>query len=146
MRGVILAAGRGSRLNGGNGDMPKCLVTVGGETLLSRNIRILRAAGIDDIVIVVGCAAETVRRETNPFFWEVLAAFKRRTGCPVIVNTSFNVRGEPIVCTPAEALRCFLATEMDALILENFVVDKREVGAGLNAAAREEYRAQFALD
>jgi L-glutamine-phosphate cytidylyltransferase len=62
MRGVILAAGRGSRLNGGNGDMPKCLVTVGGETLLSRNIRILRAAGIDDVTVVVGCAAETVRR------------------------------------------------------------------------------------
>jgi choline kinase len=62
MRGVILAAGRGSRLNGGNGDMPKCLVTVGGETLLSRNVRILRESGIDDIVIVVGCAAETVRR------------------------------------------------------------------------------------
>jgi carbamoyltransferase len=56
------------------------------------------------------------------------------------------VRGEPIVCTPAEALRCFLATEMDALIMENIVVDKREVGAGLNTAAREEYRAQFALD
>jgi O-antigen/teichoic acid export membrane protein/choline kinase len=75
MKGVILAAGRGSRLNGGNGgvpiaparwgangDMPKCLVTVGGETLLSRNIRVLRDAGIDDIVVVVGCAADTVRR------------------------------------------------------------------------------------
>src|SRR4051812_12128217 len=62
MRGIILAAGRGSRLNGGAGDMPKCLVTVGGETLLSRNARILRNCGIDDIVIVVGCAAETVRR------------------------------------------------------------------------------------
>jgi choline kinase len=62
MRGVILAAGRGARLNGGKGDMPKCLVTLGGETMLSRNIRLLRAAGVDDIVIVVGCAAETVRR------------------------------------------------------------------------------------
>jgi len=62
MRGVILAAGRGSRLNGGNSDMPKCLVTVGGKTLLSRNIDILRAAGVDDVVVVVGCAAETVRR------------------------------------------------------------------------------------
>jgi choline kinase len=77
MRGVILAAGRGSRLNGGNGDMPKCLVTVGGETLLSRNVRLLRTAGIDDIVIVVGCAAETVRRSLpdvtfveNPIFAE----------------------------------------------------------------------------
>jgi choline kinase len=62
MRGIILAAGRGSRLNGGKSDMPKCLVTVGGETLLSRNVRILRAAGVEDITIVVGCAAETVRR------------------------------------------------------------------------------------
>jgi len=77
MRGIILAAGRGSRLNGGNGDMPKCLVTVGGETLLSRNARILRAAGVEDITIVVGCAAETVRRTIpgvtfveNPIFAE----------------------------------------------------------------------------
>jgi L-glutamine-phosphate cytidylyltransferase len=74
MKGVILAAGRGARLNGGNGEMPKCLVTLGGETLLSRNIRILRAAGVDEIV-VVGCAAETVRRSCadvtfveNPIF------------------------------------------------------------------------------
>jgi choline kinase len=64
MRGIILAAGRGTRLNGTKGDMPKCLVTVGGETLLSRNVRILRAAGIRDITIVVGCAADTVRRST----------------------------------------------------------------------------------
>src|ERR1700750_1803945 len=77
MRGIILAAARGSRPNGGNGDMPKCLVTVGGETLLSRNVRILRTAGIDDIVIVVGCAADTVRRTLtdvtfveNPIFAE----------------------------------------------------------------------------
>jgi choline kinase len=62
MRGVILAAGRGARLNGGKSDMPKCLVTLGGETMLSRNIRLLRGAGIDDIVIVVGCAGDTVRR------------------------------------------------------------------------------------
>ena len=77
MRGIILAAGRGSRLNGGRGDMPKCLVTVGGETLLSRNVRILRAAGIEDVTIVVGCAADTVRRTMpdlsfveNPIFAE----------------------------------------------------------------------------
>jgi L-glutamine-phosphate cytidylyltransferase len=62
MRGIILAAGRGARLTGGNHDMPKCLVTLGGETLLSRNIQLLRGAGVDDVVVVVGCAAETVRR------------------------------------------------------------------------------------
>jgi choline kinase len=62
MKGIILAAGRGARLNGGKGDMPKCLATVGGETMLTRNIRVLRAAGIEEIIVVVGCAAETVRR------------------------------------------------------------------------------------
>ena len=62
MRAVILAAGRGARLNGGNSSMPKCLVTLGGETLRARNIRLLRAAGIDDVVVVVGCAADTVRQ------------------------------------------------------------------------------------
>jgi choline kinase len=62
MRGIILAAGRGARLNGGRGDMPKCLVTLDGETMLSRNVRLLRAAGIDDVVVVIGCAADTVRR------------------------------------------------------------------------------------
>jgi choline kinase len=65
MTGIILAAGRGARLNGGNGDMPKCLVTLGGETLLARNIRILRAAGLDEVVVVVGCAAGTVRRSCS---------------------------------------------------------------------------------
>ena len=62
MRGVILAAGRGARLTGSNNDMPKCLVTIGGETLLSRNVRLLREAGVDEVVVVVGCAADTVRR------------------------------------------------------------------------------------
>ena len=62
MKGIILAAGRGARLTGGNNEMPKCLVTLGGETLLSRNIRLLHDAGLDEIVVVVGCAADTVRR------------------------------------------------------------------------------------
>jgi choline kinase len=62
MKGIILAAGRGARLNGGNNEMPKCLVTLGGETLLSRNVRLLRNAGIDEVVVVIGCAADTVRR------------------------------------------------------------------------------------
>ena len=63
MRGVILAAGRGVRLNGHSADTPKCLVAVGDETLLSRNVRMLRAAGIDEILVVIGCAADTVRQQ-----------------------------------------------------------------------------------
>ncbi len=62
MKGIILAAGRGARLTGGGNEMPKCLVTLGGETLLSRNIRLLRDAGLDEVVVVVGCAADIVRR------------------------------------------------------------------------------------
>ena len=62
MRGIILAAGKGSRLNGTAGDAPKCLVTAGGLTLIERQIRTLNRAGIDDIVVVVGCQAERVRR------------------------------------------------------------------------------------
>ncbi len=67
---------------------------------------------------------QTVRRESNPLFYDIIRAFYERTGCPVIVNTSFNVRGEPIVCTPEDAYRCFMRTNMDALLLECFVLDK----------------------
>jgi carbamoyltransferase len=67
---------------------------------------------------------KTVSRETNPLYWEIIEAFRKRTGCPVIVNTSFNVRGEPIVCTPEDSYRCFMRTEMDYLVLENFVLSK----------------------
>lgn len=61
---------------------------------------------------------QTVLRETNPLYWEIIEAFRRQTGCPVILNTSFNVRGEPIVCTPEDSYRCFMRTEMDFLVLE----------------------------
>jgi carbamoyltransferase len=69
---------------------------------------------------------QTVRRETNPLYWEILESFRQKTGCAVLVNTSFNVRGEPIVCTAADSYRCFMRTEMDYLVLENFVLDKKE--------------------
>lgn len=69
---------------------------------------------------------QTVHEDTNPRFYKLLKAFEAETGCAVLVNTSFNVRGEPIVCTPADAYRCFMRTEMDYLVLENFVLDKRK--------------------
>ncbi len=72
---------------------------------------------------------QTVSRETHPRFHALLEAFKRRTGCGVIANTSFNVRGEPIVCTPADAYRCFMRTGMDALVLEDLVLFKHEQSA-----------------
>ncbi|HEY6232881.1 MAG TPA: carbamoyltransferase [Pyrinomonadaceae bacterium] len=69
---------------------------------------------------------QTVRRETNPLYWEIIEAFRRKTGCPMVVNTSFNVRGEPIVCTPADSYRCFMRTEMDFLVLETCVLNKHD--------------------
>jgi carbamoyltransferase len=87
---------------------------------------------------------QTVSRETSPFLHRLLTAFKAKTGCPVLVNTSFNVRGEPIVCTPADAYRCFMNTDMDTLVIGNFLLNKSEQQA--SAQDRESYLKQFALD
>ncbi len=89
---------------------------------------------------------QTVDAVRNPVFHGLLSAFHERTGCPILVNTSFNVRGEPIVCTPRDAYRCFLGTEMDALVLENYVLYKEECKEKTGGIKREEYLAQFQLD
>jgi len=86
---------------------------------------------------------QTVRREENPAYYDLIKAFSQLTGCPVIVNTSFNVRGEPIVCTPEDAYRCFMRTEMDYLVIENFVLDKREQPKLQNDT---DWQSEFQLD
>jgi carbamoyltransferase len=88
---------------------------------------------------------QTVDETRNPRLANMMRRFRDRTGCPVLINTSFNVRGEPIVCTPADALRCFLGTEMDVLVLENFVI-RRAAQKDLPAVDREKYLSAFALD
>src|SRR5207249_2241944 len=67
---------------------------------------------------------QTVHHETNPRYYQLIQRFAAHTGCPVLVNTSFNVRGEPIVCSPADAYRCFMRTGIDALVVENFLLLK----------------------
>ena len=69
---------------------------------------------------------QTVHKETNPRYHALLKAFEARTGCAVLVNTSFNVRGEPIVCSPTDAYRCFMRTEMDYLVIENYLLSKTD--------------------
>src|SRR5207237_6816900 len=86
---------------------------------------------------------QTVRRETNPLYWEIIEAFRRKTDCPVVVNTSFNVRGEPIVCAPDDSYRCFMRTEMDFLVLETCVLDKKEQPA---LTENKNWRTKFKLD
>jgi carbamoyltransferase len=85
---------------------------------------------------------QTVHAETNPRFHALLSAFKRRTGCPVLVNTSFNVRGEPIVRTPEDAFRCFMGTELDALAIGNLYLQKSEQ----NSALKLDYKNAFQPD
>jgi carbamoyltransferase len=86
---------------------------------------------------------QTVRREDNPLYYDLIAAFEKQTGCPLVVNTSFNVRGEPIVCLPEHAFTCFMRTEMDALVMGDFVLDKRDQDISLldkDLAWQEEYQ------
>jgi carbamoyltransferase len=85
---------------------------------------------------------QTVHAETNPYYHALLTAFKQRTGCPVLVNTSFNVRGEPIVCTPEDAFRCFMGTEMETLVIGNSIMRKSDQDKSL---ARD-YKGAFAND
>ena len=86
---------------------------------------------------------QTVHRETNPRYYALLEEFERHTGCAVLVNTSFNVRGEPIVCSPEDAYRCFMRTEMDVLVLENCILFKDQQTP---LAEDADWRKQFALD
>jgi carbamoyltransferase len=88
---------------------------------------------------------QTVDGEHNPRLAAMMRSFHKRTGSPVLINTSFNVRGEPIVCTPQDALRCFMGTDMDVLVLENFVI-RRAAQKNMPEVDREQYLATFALD
>lgn len=86
---------------------------------------------------------QTVTSENSPDYYGIIKAFERKTGCGVIINTSFNVRGEPIVCTPEDAYRCFMRTEMDVLVLENMILFKTEQPEW---SEREDWREQYELD
>ncbi|MGH8602954.1 MAG: carbamoyltransferase family protein, partial [Gammaproteobacteria bacterium] len=86
---------------------------------------------------------QTVHSNTNPRFYRLLHRFETRTGCPVLVNTSFNVRGEPIVCTPEDAYRCFMRTEMDYLVMEDVLLDKKKQSPWQEAS---DWRKEFQLD
>jgi len=86
---------------------------------------------------------QTITHEDHPLFYELLVEFERQTGCPVLINTSFNVRGEPIVCTPLDALKCFLRTDMDYLVIGNYIVEKKKV---LDSGFVFQFDQQIALD
>ncbi len=88
---------------------------------------------------------QTVDEERHGRYYKILKRFREKTGCPVIINTSFNVRGEPIVCSPADAYRCFMATNMDALVMEDFLLLKNDQPQA-KPHEIDQYLAQFQLD
>ena len=85
---------------------------------------------------------QTVHANTNPLFHRLLTRFKEMTGCPVLVNTSFNVRGEPIVCTPEDAFRCFMGNELDLLVIGNCILHKTDQDQNL----KRDYSSAFEPD
>ena len=85
---------------------------------------------------------QTVSQKTNKPYYDLISKFKQKTGCPVIVNTSFNVRGEPIVATPSDAFYCFMGTELDYLVIGNCILDK----AKQNQNLKKDYKSKFELD
>lgn len=105
-----------------------------------------RRSEVPAITHVDGSARiQTVDAQRHGRFHRLLESFANQTGCPVLINTSFNVRGEPIVCSPAEAYRCFMATNMDVLVLEHYVLLKSEQRDAEDHPI-DDYLAQFALD
>ena len=85
---------------------------------------------------------QTVHKDTNPKYHRLISEFKKKTDCPVIVNTSFNVRGEPIVNTPKDAFDCFMGTELDILVIGNCYLEKNKQNKNL----KKDYKNKFELD
>jgi carbamoyltransferase len=85
---------------------------------------------------------QTVHADTNPRYHALLSRFNELTGCPVLVNTSFNVRGEPIVCTPEDAFRCFMGSDIEVLVVGNAILTKDDQNPDL----RQDYKNAFELD
>jgi len=114
--------------------------------LLVADVQEEKAAEIPAVTHVDRSARiQTIRRDQNPHYYDLIKAFEKRTRCPVIINTSFNVRGEPIVESPANAVNCFLNTYMDYLVMGNILVDKKQVPQEL-LLAQKDYLEKFELD
>lgn len=113
---------------------------------LCRRVNVLRSVVPAVTHVDYSARIQTVDERHQPRFHQLIQAFYQRTGCPMVVNTSFNVRGEPIVCTPQEAFRCFMATDLDALVLEDFILLKHDMNLDAAEARRDQYLAQYQLD
>lgn len=116
-----------------------------GLTGIDRLLKVIRSTVPAITHVDYSARVQTVDETRHGRFYRLIERFHRKTGCPLVINTSFNIRGEPIVCTPADAYRCFLATNMDVLVLENFVLRKAEQPAAAQHEV-DDYFARFELD
>jgi len=115
--------------------------------LLVADVKEEKRAEIPAITHVDGSARiQTVNREENSIYYDLIKKFYEKTGCPVIINTSFNVRGEPIVCSPKDALYCFLNTEMDYLVMGSYLLAKKDNKHLVDSSLRDKYLGAFDLD
>jgi carbamoyltransferase len=118
---------------------------LGEMTGVDRLLKVVRSKVPAVTHVDYSARVQTVDAERHGRFYRLMKKFKEKTGCPVIINTSFNVRSEPIVCSPEHAYRCFMACNMDVLVLEDFVLDKEEQPKAKQHEI-DEYLAQFDLD
>jgi carbamoyltransferase len=82
---------------------------------------------------------QTVHKDTNPLYYNLISKFKEKTGCPILVNTSFNVRGEPIICSPTDAFKCFMGTELDVIAVGSYLLLKSEQDDSLQDIYKQDY-------
>jgi carbamoyltransferase len=120
--------------------------TMNADPDLCRRVQIARSTIPAVTHVDYSARLQTVDAARHPDFHQLLSTFHSLTGCPVLVNTSFNVRGEPMVCTPQDALRCFLATDMDALVLEDCLLLKSEAGQIVDQDEQARYVSSFQAD
>jgi carbamoyltransferase len=109
---------------------------------LRRRVNVVRSTIPAVTHVDYSARVQTVHKETNPRFYDLIGQFKQKTGCPVVVNTSFNVRGEPIVGSPEDAFRCFMGTEIETLAVGNCFLRKE----AQNPALKQNYEHKFELD
>ena len=120
----------------------KCIETQDHELCGIEQLKIIRSDFPAITHVDYSARIQTVRKDTNPRFYNLIKAFKEKTGCPMIENTSFNVRGEPIVNTPIDAFNCFMGTELDYLVIGDCILDKSKQDPNL----KKDYTKEFELD
>jgi carbamoyltransferase len=112
---------------------------------LRKRVNVKRSAIPAVTHVDMSARIQSVDEKRNGRYYRLIREFKRQTGCGVIINTSFNIRGEPIVCTPQDAYRCFMVSDMDVLVLENFILFKTDQPAQ-DETEKQKYVGSFSLD